>query len=156
MPDETWKCPVCAQAIPVAERVCPTCKVTRPGAEEAVLAPAPGELPLVLRDARFNIPVEADTVWSSGTLVLAEQGLFLLSEKDGKSPAEVLQTPPAVPGRFAALSLYLPVSIVTRIVHDRLAGQFIESQATRLPLRLPTAAWPALDAACDRLKIPRS
>ena len=163
MTEETWKCPGCGQSYPVTERVCPGCKVTqvrrRPAAEEqAQFIPETTEiqLPHVIPEARFSIPVETGGTWASGPLVAAEEGFFLLSAKDALAPEEVVKTPPAVPGRLGTLSFAIPVRMIKRIVHDKMVGQFIELEGKRVPLRLDVAGWKALDVVCDRLGIPHS
>jgi hypothetical protein len=114
------------------------------------------QLPLAVPDARFNLPTDTGPVWASGTLVLADAGLFLLSQKDGLQAEAVLKAIPPAPGRIAATSLYLPRGLIQRIVHDRLVGFFVEeSSGKRIPLRLEAAAWKAVDAACAALGIAR-
>lgn len=163
MADETWKCPTCAQSIPVAERVCPTCKVTqvrlRPAAEEAAQFIAESveiALPHVIPEARFNVPTETGSEWASGLLVADRPGIFLLSEKDGLSPEAALQAPPAVPGRIAGRSFFAPLPMIKRIVNNRMVGQFLEIEGKRIPLRLDVAGWKALGAVCLKLGVPRS
>jgi hypothetical protein len=163
MSQETWKCPTCAQEIPVSERLCPACKVTqvrRPtAAEEAaefIAETAEIGLPHVIPEARFNVPLETGPAWSSGSLLVAESGFFLLSAKDGLDPAAVAAAPPQVPGRLGALSFALPRAMIKRVVHDRLAGHFVEIEGKKFPLRLEAAGWKALDAACDLLGIAHS
>lgn len=163
MADETWKCPSCAQYFPVSERVCPTCKVTqvrrRPAAEEPaqfIASSAEIRLPHVIPDARFSLPMDTGATWASGPLVVTEGGLFLLSAKDGLDPETAVRTPPQVPSRLGDLSFAIPVTMIKRVVHDRLVGQFIEIEGKRVPLRLDVPGWKALDACCDRLGIPHS
>jgi hypothetical protein len=160
---DTWKCPTCAQSWPDTERVCPGCKVTRirprPATEEAAefLADTTEiHLPHVVPEARFNIPLEAGAAWSSGSLVVTEGGVYLLSSKDGLDPDTVSKTPPQLPGRLGTLSFAIPRAMIKRVVHDRLIGQFIEIEGKRFPLRLDVAGWKALDAACDLAGIPHS
>jgi hypothetical protein len=44
--------------------------------------------------------------------------------------------------------------MITRVVHDRLIGQFIELVGNKVPLRLDVAGWKALDEAAEELGIP--
>jgi hypothetical protein len=164
MSAETWVCPGCGQRFAPDVRVCPLCKVTqvwrRPapaGAEEKAvfsLEAVEVPLPLTLAEARFNVPADTGPTWTSGRVVVTEAGLYFLSEKDALTPEQVVASvPPAVPGRVAALSLFLPRALVARVVHDRLVGFFVESQGQRIPLRLAAEGWKMLDAACDKLGI---
>jgi hypothetical protein len=159
----SWTCPGCGQTFAADVRVCPLCKVTQilrrapPGAEERAVFSTDDlevELPLSIPGARFSVPTEGGPVWTSGSLAACEEGLFLLSEKDGLAPEEAVRRPPGGPGRVAPLSLFLPRGFVRRVVHHRLTGYFVEGPDTKIPLRLDAAGWKALDAACRRLGIP--
>ncbi len=164
MAEETWTCPGCAQKFPLSTRVCPYCMVTQVRRRETRAAEEKAEftaeqvdvqLPLAVPGARFSVPTDAGPVWTSGALVLADPGVFMLAEKDRLDAGELVRTPPAAPGRLGTVSLYLPKGLVKRIVHNRLVGFFVEeSSGQKIPLRLEAAAWKAVDAACDKLGIP--
>ena len=63
----------------------------------------------------------------------------------------------AAAGQVASLSIFIPRARITRVLHSRLTGEFIELQGKqKLPLRLPAAGWTDLDVVCDQLGIPRS
>ena len=163
MSQETWPCPTCAQAIPVTERVCPTCKVTQirrrpPTEEEAQFLADTVEitLPHVIPEARFNVPTETGPEWSSGILLASEAGVFFLSSKDGFSPDQVVQAPPATPGRIGGRSFFAPLGMIKRIVNSRLSGQFLELEGKKIPVRLDAAGWKALDSVCAKLGVARS
>ena len=165
MSQETWKCPTCAQEIPVSERLCPGCKVTQVRRPSAAAAEEPAEfiagtaeigLPHVIPEARFNIPLETGPAWSSGSLIVAESGFFLLSSKDAGDAAALSASAPQVPARIGTLSFAIPRAMVKRVVHDRMAGQFIEIEGKKFPLRLDAPGWKALDAACELLGIAHS
>jgi hypothetical protein len=84
-------------------------------------------------------------------------GLFLLSEKDPVDVDALTAQPPAAAGPVGALSIYVPRDKISRIVHHRLSGEFIELQGKqKIPLRLSPAGWTDLEVLCDQLGIPRS
>ena len=163
MPEETWKCPSCKQEFPVSERVCPVCKVTQmryrdTGEEAAEFSAESAEilLPHILPEVRFNIPLEAGAAWSSGILFVTEAAFYLLSAKDALDLAALTASPPKVPGLCGPLSFAIPKSMIKRVVHDRMIGQFIEIEGKKIPIRLDAAGWKTLDAVCDRLGIAHS
>jgi hypothetical protein len=163
MSQDTWQCPTCAQAIPVSERVCPTCKVTQvrqrtAGEEEAQFLTDTVEitLPHAIPEVRFNVPTETGSEWASGLLLASEAGIFLLSSKDGLSPDQVIPAAPAAPGRLGARSFFAPVGMVKRIVNSRLSGQFLELEGKKIPLRLDAPGWKALDQVCRMLGVARA
>ena len=53
-------------------------------------------------------------------------------------------------------SMFYPAASIKRVVHDRLAGYFIELQDGKVPLRLAAEAWKELDLILDRLQIAHS
>jgi hypothetical protein len=168
MPEGTWKCPKCGQLCSLAESSCAICHVTREnrhvvGRIESVRSPQPPPekvevaFPFSIKDARFNLPLDKGAVWSSGSVMATASGFFLLSEKDGLDGAALAQRPPEAAGPVGALSIFVPRSAVSRIVHHRLTGEFIEVQGRqKIPLRLTPAGWADLDVICDQLGIPRS
>jgi len=163
MAEETWTCPTCAEKIPSSERVCPACKVTRVIVPPAAVEPAEFladtvaiDLPHVIPEVRFSVPTEAGPEWSSGLMVAVEQGLAFLSPKDGVAPDQFLRAIPEVPGRIGERSFFAPLTIIRRLVNNKLTGQFLEVEGNRLPLRFDAAGWKAIDAVCARLGIARS
>lgn len=163
MPEETWKCPVCAEIIPASERVCPACKVTRVLPGNAAVEPAQFladtveiDLPHVIPEVRFSVPTEAGPEWSSGLLLATPEGLFFLSPRDGVTPEQALKAVPEVPGRIGERSFFAPLTIVRRLVNHKLTGQFLEVEGNKLPLRFDAAGWKAVDAICAKLGIPRT
>ena len=168
MPEGTWTCSSCGQIYSLSEPACPVCRVTREnrdviGKIETVRTPKPAPekvevaFPFTIREARFNLPMDKGAVWASGTMIVTEAGFFLLSEKDAIDSAALAQNPPAAAGPVGALSMYVPRSLVTRILHQKLIGEFIELQGKKkIPLRLTPAGWTDLDVICDQLGIPRS
>ncbi len=158
---ETWTCPGCAKVYPLDVRTCTLCRVTqvRPRVtkkyerEEKVVPKIAVSLPCVFPEVRFCV----SDVWTSGCVVVVEQGYFLLSEKDGLRPQDVVKAPPAERTGLGDLSLFLPKASITRIVHDRFNGYFIETPAGKNPLRLSSEdAWRELDAVCDRIGVSHS
>lgn len=168
MPEGTWKCSKCGQIYSLAEASCPICHVTREnrhviGKIETMRSPKPPPervevvFPLFIKDARFNLPLDRGAVWSSGSVMATEAGLFLLSEKDGLDTAALAASPPAAAGPVGPLSVFVPRDVISRIVHNRLVGEFIEVQGRqKIPLRLMPAGWTDLEVLCDQLGIPRS
>ena len=54
-------------------------------------------------------------------------------------------------------SLFVPRTVISHIVHQKLIGEFSEIQGRqKIPLRLPPAGWAELDVICDQMGIPRS
>jgi hypothetical protein len=168
MSEATWTCESCGQIYALSEAACPVCRITREnrhvvGKIETTRSPKPAPekvevpFPFTLRDARFNLPMDKGAVWASGTVMITEAGFFLLSDKDTLDTAALAQNAPAAAGPVGKLSLFVPRSTVTRIIHTRLVGEFIELQGRRkIPLRLAPAGWTDLDVICDQLGIARS
>ena len=162
---ERWTCPQCGQLLRFEEPACPVCRITRENravvGRTSVLKPLekppePVEIrwPVLIREARFNLPVATGgTLWTSGAIVAVEAGLYLLSDKDALDPAALAQQPPPAAGAVATASVVLPAASIKRVVHNRLVGYFLETADGKLPLRLPNAGWEELDAVCDGLKI---
>lgn len=168
MPEGTWKCSTCGQIYSLAESSCPICRITREnrhviGRIETIRSPKPPPervdvvFPFFIKDARFNLPMDRGAVWASGSVMVIAAGFFLLSEKDAIDTAALAERPPAAPGPVGALSIFVPRAVVSRIIHQRLIGEFIEVQGRqRIPLRLMPTGWADLDVICDQLGIPRS
>jgi hypothetical protein len=168
MSEGTWTCSNCGQIYSLAEPACPVCRITREnphviGKIQPVRTPKPPPervevpFPFTIREARFNLPLDKGAVWASGTLMVTEAGFFLLSDKDAVDPAALAQNPPAAATPVGSLSLFVPRSSVSRILHQKLVGEFIElERKQKIPLRLTTAGWTDLDVICDQLGIPRS
>jgi len=168
MPEGTWKCSKCGQIYSLAEPACTICRITREnrhviGKIETVRSAKPPPevvevvFPIFIKDARFNLPLDKGAVWSSGCVMAVEGGFFLLSEKDGLDAARLADSPPPAAGPVGPMSLFVPRAAVSRIVHHRLTGEFIEIQGRqKIPLRLTGAGWTDLDVLCDQLGIPRS
>jgi hypothetical protein len=168
MPEGTWNCPQCGQSYTLDEPACTVCHITREnrhviGKVTQVRTPKPPPekvevaFPVFIKDARFNLPLDKGAVWSSGSVVAVATGILLLSEKDGLNAAMLAADPPADAGPVGPTSLFVPRSVISRIVHHKLTGEFIEIQGKqKIPLRLPPAGWQDLDALCDAMEIPRS
>jgi hypothetical protein len=168
MPEGNWKCPNCGQIYSLAESACAICRITREnrhitGRIQIVRSPQPPPekvevaFPFFIKDARFNLPMDNGAVWSSGSMMATAAGFFLLSGKDGLDGAALAQRPPEAAGPVGTLSIFVPLAAVTRIVHHRLSGEFIEVQGRqKIPLRLTPAGWTDLDVICDQLGILRS
>ena len=168
MPEGTWTCSKCGQIYSVAESSCTVCHITREnrhviGKIEAVRSPKPPPetvevaFPFFIKDARFNLPLDKGAVWSGGMVMATAAGLFLLTEKDGLDTAALAQRPPAAAGAVGPLSIFVPRAVISRIVHHRLTGEFIEIQGRqKIPLRLMPGGWTDLDVICDQLGIARS
>lgn len=168
MPEGTWTCSKCGQIYSVDEASCSICHVTREnrhviGRIETVRTakPPPEKVevvfPFLIKDARFNLPLDQGAVWSSGCVVASDAGFFLLSEKDGLDGAALALTPPAAAGPVGPLSIFIPRSAVSRIVHHRLSGEFIEIRGRqKIPLRLMPSGWADLEVICDQLGVPRT
>jgi len=168
MPEGTWACSKCGQIYSLAEPSCTVCHITRENrhvigkVSSARFDKPPAEavdvaFPFTIKEARFNLPLDKGAVWSSGRVVAVAPGFFLLSEKDPVDLDALAASPPAAAGPVGALSIYVPREKVSRIVHSRLAGEFIELQGKqKIPLRLPPVGWADLDVICDQLGIPRS
>ena len=109
-----------------------------------------GEVPIGVVTVTWAIPGPAG-------VVAVAPGFFLISEKDPVDVDALATRPPAAAGPVGALSIYVPREKVSRVVHSRLAGEFIELQGKqKIPLRLPPVGWADLDVICDQLGIPRS
>ncbi|MBI3858211.1 MAG: hypothetical protein HY293_21220 [Planctomycetes bacterium] len=168
MPEGTWKCSKCGQIYSLAEPSCSVCHLTREnrhiiGRIEPVRSPKPPPetvevpFPFFIKEARFNLPLDKGAVWSSGTVVATADGFFLLTDKDGLDGAALAEQPPAAAGPVGPLSIFVPRSVITRIVHHRLTGEFMELNGRqKIPLRLSTTGWGDLDVICDQLGINRS
>ena len=168
MPEGTWKCSKCGQIYSLAEPACTICRITRvnphvigkittvrsakPPPEKVEVA-----FPFNIKDARFNLPLDKGAVWSSGTVLVIEGGFYLLTEKDGLDASALAENPPPAAGPVGPMSIFIPRAVISRIVHHRLTGEFIEIQGRqKIPLRLSAAGWTDLDVLCDQLGIPRS
>jgi hypothetical protein len=168
MPEGTWNCPQCGQTFSLGEPSCPVCRITREnrhviGKITQIRTPKPPPeqvevaFPLFIKDARFNLPLDQGSVWSSGTVSAVDGGFFLLSEKDGLDAAALAAAPPPPAGPVGPTSLFVPREVISRIVHQKMVGEFIEIQGRqKIPLRLPPGGWADLDIICDQLGIPRS
>lgn len=168
MPEGTWTCSNCGQIYSLAEPTCTVCRITREnrdvvGKITKIRTPKPPPetvevgFPIIFKEARFNLPRDTGAVWASGTVMVTEAGLFLLSEKDVVDPAALAKNPPAAAGPVGDLSLFVPRAAISRILHQKLVGEFIELQSRqKIPLRLSAAGWADLDVLCDQLGIPRS
>ena len=168
MPEGTWNCPQCGQPYSLDQPACTVCRGTREnrdviGRATKIRAPKPPPervevvFPVFIKEARFNLPLDKGAVWSSGTLGAVAAGLFLLSDRDGVDAAALAAAPPPPAGPVAATSIFVPRAVISRIVHHKLTGEFIEIQGKqKIPLRLPPAGWQDLDVICDQLGIPRS
>ncbi|HLY10338.1 MAG TPA: hypothetical protein VKW04_13625 [Planctomycetota bacterium] len=168
MPEGTWKCSKCGQLYPLAEASCPICHITRENrhvigtASAARFDKPPPEkvdvvFPFSIHEARFNLPMERGAIWSSGRLMVTSAGFFLLSQKDVIDADALAGRPPAAAGPVGPLSLFIPRDKISRILHHRTTGEFIEIQGKqKIPLRLSAAGWTDLDVICDQLGIPRS
>ncbi len=163
-----WTCPKCGQVYRAEEERCPVCFITREnrgvvGRATTVRPPPESEevevrFPYVIKEARFNVPAPTGALfWTGGVVVAVEGGLILLSDRDGLDPAQAAAKPPAPDGRLGDLSCFLPSSGISRVVHHKLTGYFIEtSERRKIPLRLPNEGWEEMDLICDRLGIARA
>jgi len=168
MAEGTWKCSKCGQLYSYAENSCPICFITRenrtvigkasaarfdkPLAEKVDVV-----FPFTIKEARFNLPMDRGAVWSSGRIMVTDAGFFLLSEKDPVDAAALAARPPAAAGPVGPLSLYIPRDKISRIVHHRLTGEFMEiGGKQKIPLRMTTAGWTDLDVLCDQMGIVRT
>ena len=168
MPEGTWNCSKCGQPYTLAEASCPICCITREnrhviGKIETIRSPKPAPehvevvFPIALKEARFNLPLDRGAVWASGRVFITEAGVFLLSERDTVDEAALAAQAPAAAGPVGSLSIFIPRAAVSRIVHHRLTGEFIEVQGRqKIPLRMTAAGWTDLDVICDQLGIKRS
>ncbi|HEV3026231.1 MAG TPA: hypothetical protein VG457_01580 [Planctomycetota bacterium] len=168
MAEDTWKCSKCGQLYPLSQNSCPICFITRENRTvigKASVArfdkPPPEKVevpyPFIIKEARFNLPLDRGAVWSSGRVMVTEAGLFLLSEKDPVDADALAAHPPAAAGTVGPLSLYIPREKISRILHHRLTGEFIEiGGKQKIPLRLSSSGWTDLDVLCDQLGIARS
>jgi len=168
MAEGTWNCSKCGQIYKLSQNSCPVCFITRENrtvignVTAARFAVPPPEkidvvFPFTMKEARFNLPLDKGAVWASGRVMAVAGGLFLLSEKDPLDADALAAQPPAAAGPVGSLSIYIPRDKITRIVHHRLVGEFIELQGKqKIPLRLPKEGWTDLDVICDQLGIPRS
>jgi len=168
MPEATWTCSKCGQIYPMAENACPVCHITREnrhivGKIEQPRTPKPPPdrvevpYPFFIKEVRFNLPLDRGAVWSSGRLMIVAAGIFLLSEKDPIDAETLAQNPPAGPGPIGPLSIFVPRDHISRIIHHRLTGEFLEVQGRqKIPLRCTAAGWTDLDVICDQMGIPRS
>jgi hypothetical protein len=167
MPEGTWKCSKCGQIYSLAETACTICRITREnrhviGRIETIRTPKPPPervevvFPFYLKEARFNLPLDRGAVWSSGQVMVTEAGFFMLTERDALDSAALAASPPAAPGPVGPFSIFIPRGVISRLVHHRLTGEFIEIQGRqKIPLRLPAAGWTDLEMICDQLGIPR-
>ena len=168
MPEGTWTCSNCGQIYSLAEPACTICRITREnrdvvGKIETIRTPKPPPesvevvFPIFFKDARFNLPLDKGAVWASGKLMVIALGFFLLSDKDPLDAAALAANPPSAAGPVGSTSMFIPRAIISRILHSRLTGEFIEIQGKqKIPLRLPPAGWTDLDVLCNQLGIPRS
>src|SRR5215831_17513757 len=105
MAEGTWTCPQCGQMYSLDESSCPVCRITRDNRDvvgritQARTPKPPPEkvevaFPVFIKDARFNLPLDKGSLWSSGSVIAVAGGFFLLSEKDGLNPSILLAAPP--------------------------------------------------------------
>ncbi|HLY74011.1 MAG TPA: hypothetical protein VKU80_07815, partial [Planctomycetota bacterium] len=151
MAEATWKCSTCGQLFPLSQNSCPICFITRenrtvigkvsatrfdkPPAEKVAVV-----FPFKIKEARFNLPLDRGAVWSSGRVMVTDAGFFLLSEKDPIDDGALAASPPAAAGPVGPLSLYIPRDKISRIVHHRLTGEFLEiGGKQKIPLRMTAA-----------------
>jgi hypothetical protein len=168
MPEGTWTCSKCGQIYSLDEASCTICRITRENRhvvgriETMRTAKPPPEkvevvFPIFIKEARFNLPLDKGSVWSSGTVMATEAGFFLLSEKDRVDSAALAAQPPAAAGQVGPTSIFIPRAAISRVLHHRLTGEFIEINGRqKIPLRLQAAGWTDLEVLCDQLGIARS
>ncbi|MBV8879079.1 MAG: hypothetical protein JO332_03850 [Planctomycetaceae bacterium] len=168
MAEGTWTCSKCGQIYALAESSCPICHITRENRhvigkassarfDKPLAEKVEVPFPFPIKEARFNLPMDRGAVWSSGKLVVIPDGIFLLSDKDPLDANALAARPPAASGPVGPLSLYLTRDKISRIVHHKLTGEFIEiGGKQKLPLRLTPAGWTDLDVICDQLGIVRT
>ncbi len=168
MPEGTWNCPQCGQTYPLEEPSCSVCRITREnrhviGRITQIRTPKPPPekvevaFPVFIKEARFNLPPDKGSVWSSGIVVAVPTGFLLVSDRDALDTAALAANPPVSAGTVGPTSIFVPRPVISRIVHHKLTGEFIEIQGKqKIPLRLPAAGWQDLDVLCDQLEIPRS
>jgi hypothetical protein len=168
MPEGTWNCSKCGQLYPLSQNSCPVCFITRENrtvigqvSAARFAAPVPEKIdvvfPFSIKEARFNLPLDRGAVWSSGKVVAIQSGFFLLSGKDPINLDALVARPPAESGPVGPLSLFVARDKISRVVHHRLTGEFLEIQGKqKIPLRLPKEGWTDLDVICDQLGIARS
>jgi hypothetical protein len=168
MSEGTWTCSKCGQIYSLSLASCTVCHVTRENRhvigkvsstrfDKPIAEQVEVPFPFTIKEARFNLPLDKGAVWSSGRVMAVAAGFFLLSEKDPVDADALASAPPASAGPVGSLSIYIPRDKISRIVHHRLAGEFIEVQGKqKIPLRLPPAGWTDLDVLCDQMGIPRS
>jgi hypothetical protein len=163
---ETWACPRCGQLLPLSEGSCGVCHITRenrnligriapkPRSEKPPAEAVEVVFPFVVPEARFNLPLPAGSLWSSGSLVCVPEGIFLASAKDGLDPAALAAAPPPVSAPVGPASVFAHRSQIVRVVHHKLTGYFLEVKGgQKIPLRLEAPRWADLDVVCDRLGI---
>lgn len=168
MSEGTWTCSKCGQIYSLAQASCTVCHITRENRhvigkassarfDKPVAEKVEVPFPFTIKEARFNLPLEKGALWSSGRVMAVAAGFFLLSEKDPVDADALASSPPSAAGPVGPLSIYIPRDKISRIVHHRLAGEFIEVQGKqKIPLRLSPGGWTDLDVLCDQLGIPRS
>jgi hypothetical protein len=168
MTTDRWTCPRCGQIYRIDEPSCPVCAITRENrdvvgkittvrpAPKPAPPPEPVEvvLPFAVREARFNLPVSTGgTVWTSGLVLATEHGLFLLTEKDAADADDFARKSTRSLMPVGETSMFYPSTAIKRVVHERLAGYFIELHEGKVPLRLSVEGWKELDVVLDRLRI---
>ena len=168
MPEGTWTCSNCGQIYSLAETSCGICHITRDnrhviGKITTVRTPkaAPEKVevafPFFIKEARFNLPLASGAVWLSGTVMFIEAGVFLLCDRDPVQASELAARPPAASGPVGSMSAFIQRGQLSRIVHQKLIGEFIEIQGRqKVPLRLSREGWTDLDVICDQMGIPRA
>ncbi len=158
--------------MPLSQKQCPSCRVTRihrtsespPRGTPAVTAPAKKEeqeimLPCYLPEARFSIVVPGGgaATWTSGIVYITTAGYYFLSEQDGfdseAKAAEVAKDPTEAPKRLSPLSVFVPRTNVTRLVHGQFVGHFLEMTNLKIPLRLVGDNWTRMVGATRKLVI---
>jgi hypothetical protein len=162
---DLWKCPGCGQPLRNDEPSCKICRITRDNrgvigktsVRRTIEKPPEAvevHLPYVIKDVSYNLArTDGTSVWSSGSLVATEAGLFLLGAKDGITPDQAAAARPRKMSALGPASIFLPPSAIGRIVHERLIGYWIELPDRKIPLRLPKEAWEELDVLCDHFGI---
>lgn len=162
---DLWSCPRCGQLYRLDEPSCPVCRITRENRDvigktsvvrgiEKEAQDVEVHLPYVIPEARFNLPLaDGQSVWTHGWVAAGEAGLFLVSEKDGFDPKDVAVRAPRALGACGPTSYFLPPEAVSRVVHEKLIGYWIELADRKIPLRLPKGGWEELDLLCDHFGI---
>ena len=162
------RCPSCGTALAEDQRNCPQCRRKETVRRTAVRrdpsqqVPAAEAAPTAMRRARetqLNMPRRIEgarytfgTTWTSGSLYVTADGLYMLSDADGFADPEAIKKvqPPADNSflKIGTLSFFAPVTSIQSVKHKSPLESWLIIDGRKVPVRLLAEGWDLIDLYC--------